>query len=89
MKKSILNLGRALNRKAQKNVFGGSIYPTMYDERCDELPEGVRVAGCPCSQDSQCINMGVSFEALGSQHPGGYTLRPGSCVAGACEVNTN
>ena len=53
MKKSILNLGKSLNKAQQKNVFGG-LTDLKYDDGCATV-EGVLPRGCPCSSNSHCI----------------------------------
>lgn len=35
MKKSMLNLGKALDKAEQKNIFGGLSYPTKDNGDCD------------------------------------------------------
>ncbi|REH45038.1 hypothetical protein C7448_11066 [Tenacibaculum gallaicum] len=53
MKNSILNLGKVLNTKEQKNIFGG-LTDLEYDYDCDAV-EGKVPRGCPCTSDSHCI----------------------------------
>jgi len=45
MKKSILNIGQALNKAEQKNVLGGNF---TRPGRCDAI-EGEVPHGCPCN----------------------------------------
>ena len=53
MKKSILNLGKSLNKAQQKNVFGG-LTDLKYDDGC-ATADGALPRGCPCSSNSHCI----------------------------------
>ncbi|MEQ3500479.1 hypothetical protein ABMY20_12035 [Tenacibaculum sp. SSH1-16] len=62
MKKSILELGRVLNKKEQKNTFGGADFDTKNDS-CDQNHDGRWVPGCPCTP-------GFSYTVLVNK--GGY-----------------
>ena len=70
MKKSILNLGKALNKAEQKNVFGGNVI-THYNPDCDGAHDGNYIAGCPCVPGTR-LNTRVW---TGS----GWTLKPYTC----------
>jgi len=79
MKKQILNLGKALSKAEQKNISGGDpIVPIYWDEHCAQQGETGSMAECPCTSDSNCINMSVS------DGNGGATMRSGTCVSGTC-----
>ncbi|MCK8523823.1 hypothetical protein M0D21_19735 [Aquimarina sp. D1M17] len=57
MKKSLLNLGRALNRNEQKTIKGGVTF-TDSEDICaggGDVWNGIGVPrGCECTSDSQC-----------------------------------
>jgi len=55
MKKQFLNLGKALNKSEQKQIFGGEMLNDCKDE-CG--------AGNPCS-NGQCIPFDVSYSCPG------------------------
>ncbi|MFD0992168.1 hypothetical protein [Tenacibaculum geojense] len=57
MKKSILNLGKALKKSHQKTVYGGGIPFTHADDPCYDRVNGRRTpGGCPCSEGSDCAS---------------------------------
>ncbi|GAA0716066.1 hypothetical protein GCM10009430_11360 [Aquimarina litoralis] len=56
MKKSLLNLGRALNRNEQKGIKGGISF-TDSEDICaggGDIYRPGRLRGCACTSDSQC-----------------------------------
>lgn len=53
MRKQILQLGKTLDRNAQKNVFGGALL-TQFNAACYDAQEGNIPYGCPCTSNSQC-----------------------------------
>ncbi len=55
MKKQILNLGKALNKAAQKSINGGFL-PTLPGGVCDGI-EGTLEEGCPCNDDIMCAGL--------------------------------
>ncbi|GFD96549.1 hypothetical protein KUL156_61500 [Alteromonas sp. KUL156] len=79
MKKSILTLGKVLNKADQKQIKGGLTYPRHYDEYCDNLNETQYDPSCGCSFNSQCANMAVP-----ASDGYGYVLRSGTCSNGIC-----
>jgi len=73
--KNLLNLGKALNKADQKQIFGGGdgYQLEKYDPHCAYMP-------C-CNSDSDC--------SARSDGTDGYELGdiiPGWCVAGYCNV---
>jgi hypothetical protein len=82
MKKQILNFGKALSKAEQKMISGGDpIVPIYWDDFCAQQGEVGNIEGCPCTSDSNCINMARPSES------GGYTIGPGTCVNGGCTIS--
>ena len=86
MKKQILNLGKALNKTEQKNIFGGAIIRHQ-NGNCANAIEGNRPYGCPCSSGSQCPpNVGyriVDYPDTAFESTGEYYYTAGTCE-GVC-----
>ena len=61
MKKSILNIGQALNKTEQKDIFGGSL-PSL----CGSVP------GNRCSSDEDCCYPGGSCQILSNDFGQGH-----------------
>ncbi len=82
MKKQILNLGKALSKAEQKMIGGGSFFPEYMDDYCEQQGETGNIEGCPCTSDSNCINMAIPSPS------GGYTMGSGVChsASGICVV---
>jgi len=79
MKKQILNLGKGLSKSEQKRISGGDpIVPIYWDENCAQQGETGYIEGCPCTSDSNCLNVYI----LGDN--GGVVMRSGTCVSGTC-----
>ena len=80
MKKSILNLGKALNKIEQKSINGGDgILPTTGDPRCENVTETQYIEHCGCYTSTQCGNMTVP-----ASDGNGYVLRSGQCINNRC-----
>jgi hypothetical protein len=73
MKKQILNLGKALNKVEQRNVFGGM----APDEGPCRDAGKEQPAGCYCQRDDQCAGT--------CKAGGGGTWFYGKCVDKASE----
>ena len=58
MKKQILNLGKALNKTEQKDIFGGLTYlthegdETCYVKSCLTSSDCAEVGGCKCRRNN-------------------------------------
>jgi hypothetical protein len=85
MKKQILNLGKALSKVEQKLIHGGvSIFPTYYDDYCGQQGETGNIEGCPCSSDSNCLNMPYwTTTGTGEFETSGWVMRSGTCHSGS------
>ncbi len=56
MKKSILNLGKALDKASQKNVNGGESSNGQLGNPCDNFYRGCKDVGAVC-QNGVCIHI--------------------------------
>ncbi|MDP2541642.1 hypothetical protein CSC81_09720 [Tenacibaculum discolor] len=75
MKKSILKLGRALNKKEQKNTFGGNTF-TSPNPDCDGAHDGNGYLYCQCGDGGNCTrNVWTGT---------GWVPKAGTCSAGNC-----
>jgi len=86
MKKQILTLGKALNKAEQKLISGGSFLPTYWDDYCGQQGETGNIEGCPCSSDSNCLNMPywtTHDSGFGGWAPAGWVMRSGTCDSGS------
>ncbi len=76
MKKSILNLGRTLNKEEQKGINGGLVDKII--ESCDPRNSGAYPIG---SKSCECLAQGKfwNYECDRCETPGEYYFDDGQC----------
>ncbi|WP_028888513.1 hypothetical protein [Tenacibaculum ovolyticum] len=65
MKKSILNLGKVLNKTTQKDIFGGSIFPTYEGENTCKGADDRAICHRDQTSTNNCCNSCVNIGSLG------------------------
>ena len=83
MKKSIVNLGKVLNRKEKKNVFGGNF--GFSDGECDQQEQSAIVCdpygnGSECDLDATCQGTNPIYGGANNQFFLGWGSGSCQCV---------